>query len=114
MGMTFCQRRKGTRRAGDRAGYVIGEREKRSGDLGMTVAGKRSACRERERIRCFSLVAGTERPRHKHRICIALVLSRLLLPCPLSFLPLGALLDATPSTYLFAPRSGRFILPPSL
>ena len=24
-------------------------------------------------------------PAHKHRICIALVLSRLLLPCPLSF-----------------------------
>jgi hypothetical protein len=63
MGMTFCQRRKGTRRAGDRAGYVIGDREERSGDLGMTGASKRSALRERERIRCFSLVAGTERPR---------------------------------------------------
>jgi hypothetical protein len=30
-GMTFCQRRKGTRRAGDRAGDVIGSREVRSG-----------------------------------------------------------------------------------
>jgi hypothetical protein len=29
--MTFCQRRKGTRRAGDRAGYVIGGQGK--GDL---------------------------------------------------------------------------------
>ena len=28
-------------------------------------------------------------PAHKHRICIALVLSRLLLPCPLSFSPTG-------------------------
>ena len=28
--MTFCQRRKGTRRAGDRAGYVIGGRKGRS------------------------------------------------------------------------------------
>ena len=27
MGMTFCQRRKGTRGAGDRADYVIGCRE---------------------------------------------------------------------------------------
>ena len=31
--MTFCQRRKGTRRAGDQAGYVIGGRKERS-DLG--------------------------------------------------------------------------------
>ena len=32
-----------------------------SRDLGMTDAGKRSACRKRERIRCFSLVAaGTD------------------------------------------------------
>jgi hypothetical protein len=100
MGMTFCQRRKGTRRAVDLAGYVIGGREERSIDLGMT--GCRQEKRKRERIRCFSLVAGTElnAPAHKHRICIALVLSRLLLPCPLSFLPLGTLvlLDATPST----------------
>ena len=43
MGMTFCQRRKGTRRPGDRAGYVIGGREERSGDLGMT------GCRQEKR-----------------------------------------------------------------
>src|SRR6266851_4181057 len=38
-----------------------GKREGGSRDLGMTDAGKRSACRKRERIRCFSLVAaGTD------------------------------------------------------
>jgi hypothetical protein len=42
----------------DQARYVIGDMKERSRDLGMT------GCRQekrRERIRCFSLVAGTER-----------------------------------------------------
>ena len=89
------------RTAGDRAGYVIGDREVRSIDLGMT------GCRQEKRISRKGNESGASlswlalnAPAHKHRICIALVLSRLLLPCPLSFLPLGTLvlLDATPST----------------
>ena len=44
----------------------------------------------RERIRCFSLVAGLNARPYLPDMYIVPVLSRVLLPCPLSFLPLGS------------------------
>ena len=44
MRMTFCQRRKGTRRTGYRAEHVIGGRDLRSGSPGMT------GCRQEKRM----------------------------------------------------------------